>query len=144
MKFRSRRSEEPEVMLIPMIDVMLVLLIFFVATTTFVRETGVDLELPTIDQAARPNDDRPIVLNIDATGRYALGEHPLAPQTDAALIAALREAKAAAGGNADVRVIISADRNTPHQYVVTALDAAGKAGLGSIGIAALPRDGAAP
>ena len=44
MKFRARRSEEPEVMLIPMIDVMLVLLIFFVATTTFVRETGVDLD----------------------------------------------------------------------------------------------------
>lgn len=139
MKFRARRSEEPEVMLIPMIDVMLVLLIFFVATTTFVRETGVDLELPTIDQPARPHDDRPLVLNIDAAGHYALGDTPLAQQTEAALLAALRAAKASAG--TDVRLILSADRNTPHQYVVTALDLAGKAGIGSIGIAALPKDG---
>lgn len=142
MKFRARRSEEPEVMLIPMIDVMLVLLIFFVATTTFVRETGVDLELPSIDQPVRPHEDRPLVLNIDASGRYALGDTPLAQQTEAALLAALREAKANAG--ADTRLIISADRNTPHQYVVTALDLAGKAGLGSIGIAALPKDGPQP
>ncbi len=137
MKFRQRPREEPEILLIPMIDVMLVLLIFFVATTTFIRESRLAVELPEAGQQPQAAEETAIELVIDPGGRYAIGAAGEAAAGDAAALRTLLER--ALAGKSGARLLIRADARTPHQAVVSAMDAAGQLGVRAIGIAALPR-----
>jgi biopolymer transport protein ExbD len=131
VNFRPRREDKPELNLIPMIDVLIVLLIFLVLTTTFSREAALHIRLP---EAAAPDhaEEKGLEVVIDAEGRYVIDRHQVVnDQTDTLKRALL----AAAADNKDPLVIISADEKTPHGAVVKALDAASQLGFVHISIA---------
>lgn len=129
MNFRTRRSDEPEINLIPFIDVLLVVLIFLMLSTTYSKFTEMQLTLPSAD--VQPMRDRPreVVVSIAADGRYAVDKTALEDRSIDAIAAALA---GAAPAGADSVVIISADAAAPHQAVVSAMEAARRAGLSQI------------
>jgi biopolymer transport protein ExbD len=142
MNFRPhRRREEPEINLIPFIDVLLVILIFLMLSTTYSRFTELQLNLPAAD--AEPMRQRPaeIVVAIGSDGRTLLDRKPVDGRSVELLAAELR---AAAAGRNDVLLIISADALATHQSVVNVLDAARRAGLARLSFAARTGDSAAP
>ena len=138
MNFRRLRREEPEINLIPFIDVLLVILIFLMLSTTYSRFTELQLKLPSAD--AEPMRERPgeIVIAISSDGRYALNRRPVEGRSVDVLSA---ELKAAAAGRADTVLIISADAMAAHQSVINVLDAARRAGLPRLTFAAQTGDG---
>lgn len=125
MKLRHSKKEPPEVNITPLIDVVFLLLIFFMVSTTFQREAELSIELPEASSKALAHEER-IEVAIDASGRYYVDGKQLLnrqPQT-------LRQAlKKASEGRQGAPVVISADANTPHQSVVTVMDAARQLGL---------------
>lgn len=127
---RGRQREEPEINLIPMIDVLLVILIFMMVTTTFSQFAELQINLPTA-QAEKPQD-KPISVNVavDATGRYVVNGKPFVGQNVDSLSLELKRAAGAAAK--DPVVIISADANATHQAVVNVMEAARQAGLSRI------------
>lgn len=131
MNFRrgGSRHEEPEVNLIPMIDVLLVIVIFLSVTTTYSRFSELQINLPKAD-AERPLD-RPeqISVAVDASGRYVVNKTPVAFTTVDGLAV---ELKRAAGETADPVIIINADANATHQSVIQVMEAARVAGFGRI------------
>lgn len=129
MNFRSRRTEEPEINLIPFIDVLLVILIFLMLTTTYSKFTELQLTLPTADTEQMRDRPKEVVISIAADGRYAIDKTALEDRTVDAIASALAGA-APAGTNSIV--IISADAAAPHQAVVSAMEAARRAGLTQI------------
>jgi biopolymer transport protein ExbD len=133
MKFSRRRPDEPEINLIPFIDVLLVVLIFLMLTTTYSRFTELQVNLPAAD--AEPLRERPaeIIVAVAADGRYAVNRQAVDGRSVELLSTALA---AAAGGRADTVVIISADATAVHQSVVNVLDAARRAGLSRVTFAA--------
>ena len=126
MKFSRRRLEEPEINLIPFIDVLLVVLIFLMLSTTYSKFTELQVNLPTAD--AEKLRDRPteIIVAVSGDGRYAVNRNTVDGRSVEALSAALA---AAAAGRSDAVVIVSADAASAHQSVVNVLDAARRAGL---------------
>lgn len=135
MKLRRARFDEPEVNIAPLIDVVFLLLIFFMVTATFVHEQRIDVSLPVAESGhAIKHHDR-VQVTIDAAGRYAVDGRPAGAGT-AALERALA---AAAGGHAQTpRLLIRADGRATHQAVVTVMDAAARLGFGHISMAAMP------
>ncbi len=136
MRFgRGARNDEPEINLIPFIDVLLVVLIFLMLSTTYGKFTEMQLRLPVAD--AEPQRERPkeVVVAVSADGRYAVGGAPLAGHGVEDVAAALGAA-AMAGGGKDAMVVVSADANATHQSVVTVLEAARRAGLAQLTFAA--------
>ncbi|MEY2620009.1 MAG: hypothetical protein RL522_3011 [Pseudomonadota bacterium] len=133
MKFRSRPRHEPEINLIPFIDVLLVVLIFLMLSTTYSKFTELQLRLPVADAQAARDHPRELIVAVSADGRYVINRTPLAGRNVDAVAAALSEA---ARDHKDVTVIISADASSPHQAVVTVLEAARRSGLGQITFAA--------
>ncbi|MEG2279825.1 MAG: biopolymer transporter ExbD [Comamonas sp.] len=129
MNFRPRRTEEPEINLIPFIDVLLVVLIFLMLSTTYSKFTELQLTLPTADTEKMRDRPREVVISIAADGRYAIDKNALEDRSVDAIASALAGA-APAGG--DSIVIISADAAAPHQSVVSAMEAARRAGLTQI------------
>ena len=126
MKFRRAFIEEPEVNLIPLIDVMLVVLIFLAVSTTYSRFTQLQIELPSAD-AERPQTRlQEIQVAVTADGRFAI-DKALVPMTDPESLAELL--RAAAQGNSSPLIVINADAQAPHQAVVTVMEAARMAGL---------------
>jgi biopolymer transport protein ExbD len=122
MNFRRVRArDEPEINFIPLIDVLLVILIFVLVTTTYSRISELQITLPEAD--AEQQKQRPAELNvgIDAGGRYAINKQVFKFSTVAALAEALRQA---AQGSNDPIIVISADANTTHQSVVHVMEAA--------------------
>ncbi len=133
MKFSRRRLEEPEINLIPFIDVLLVVLIFLMLSTTYSRFTELQINLPAADAEKlqqRPNE---VLVAVAADGRYAVNKKPVDGRSIELLTA---ELVAAAGGRPDTVVIISADALAAHQAVVNVLDAARRAGLARLTFAA--------
>jgi biopolymer transport protein ExbD len=132
MKFRHRRSEEPEINLIPFIDVLLVILIFLMLSTTYSKFTELQVNLPTAN--AEKLKDRPteIIVAVAADGRYAINKQLVDGRTPELLAAALR---AAANGNSDAVVIVSADAAAAHQSVINVMDGARRAGLNRLSFA---------
>lgn len=132
MNFRPRRSEEPEVSLIPLVDTVLVLLVFFMLTTTFDRQAEFKIQLP--EASATPSDPpaQAIEIGITAQGSYLVNGKPLVNDRVDTLKRAI---ESVAQGRTDLPLIISADAKTPHQAVVTAMDAAGQAGFAHLSIA---------
>jgi len=133
MNFRKHRSEEPEINLIPFIDVLLVVLIFLMLSTTYSKFTELQVNLPTAD-ADKPRD-RPaeIIVSVASDGRYAVNGKALDGRSVELLGAELR---AAAGTLKDPVVIVSADATAAHQAVINVLDAARRAGLARLTFAA--------
>ena len=129
MNFRNRRTEEPEINLIPFIDVLLVILIFLMLTTTYSKFTEMELTLPSADTEQLRDRPKEVIVSIAADGRYAVGKDALQDRSVEGIASALTR-HAPAGK--DSIVIISADANAPHQSVVSAMEAARRAGLSQI------------
>jgi biopolymer transport protein ExbD len=131
MRLQSpKRKEEPDIILVPFIDVVLMLLIFFIITTTFDRQAELGIELPRAStETARV--EKSLELGIDATGRYFVNGQPLQETSLDALKAALQRFVT---GAEKPPLTISADGKTPHQAVVTAMDAAGQVGFERLSI----------
>lgn len=125
---RGAHREEPEMNLVPLIDVLLVTIIFLVVTTTYSKYSELQINLPTAD-ANRAND-RPEQINIGITaqGRYVVNQTPTSGEP--AVLAA--ELKRAAGGNPDPMIVINADAGSDFQQVVNAMEASRLAGYGRI------------
>ena len=129
INFRKRRTEEPEINLIPFIDVLLVILIFLMLTTTYSKFTEMELTLPSSDTEQLRDRPKEVIVSIAADGRYAVGKDALQDRSVEGIASALTR-HAPAGK--DSIVIISADANAPHQSVVSAMEAARRAGLSQI------------
>ena len=131
MKFRRRRRHDVSVELTPLIDVVFLLLIFFMVSTTFVRETQLKIDLPEATAEALDRAPESIVLLVSANGDYAVDDRLLINNEIDTLIRALREVS---GGDQSRRIIINADAESSHQSVVRAMDAAGQLGMTKISI----------
>jgi biopolymer transport protein ExbD len=126
---RGSFREEPEINLVPFIDVLIVIVIFLAVTTTYSRYSEMQINLPTAD-ASRPVD-RPNQINVgvSASGQYMINRSAVAFTTPEALAAELQRA---ANGQADPVIIINADATTTHQSVINVMEAARVAGYGKI------------
>jgi biopolymer transport protein ExbD len=133
MKFGRRRLDEPEINLIPFIDVLLVVLIFLMLSTTYSRFTELQINLPAAEAEKLRERPAEIVVAVAADGRYAVNRRAIDGRSVEQLTAAL---VAAAGGREDTVVIVSADALAAHQTVVNVLDAARRAGLSRLTFAA--------
>jgi biopolymer transport protein ExbD len=134
MRFSSnQRDEEPELNLIPFIDVLLVVLIFLMLSTTYSRFTELQVSLPTANAEKLQERPREIIVAVSSDGRYAINRTAVEGRDVATLTALL---SAAAQGKADAMIIISADALAPHQTVINVLDAARRAGLAKVTFAA--------
>ncbi len=132
MNLRPRRREDPEINLISLIDVLLVLLIFFMVSTTFQQEGRVKVQLPQASRIPVPRGTHePLVVAITAEGRYRVNEHALPDGDPETLRAALLTQAGANRGPLTIR----ADGRATHQAVVTAMDVAGKLGFTQLNIA---------
>lgn len=140
MNLRPRRREDPELNLVPMIDVVLVLLIFFMIATSLRRESALELRLPEASGLPMPGDVTMLDVSIDAEGRYAVNGQALDPVDAATLKERL---KTLAGGRA-LPLTLRADGRTPHQAVVTVLEVAGQLGLQQLTIATVNAPPATP
>jgi biopolymer transport protein ExbD len=128
VNFRKRTpSVEPEINLIPFIDVLLVVLIFLMLTTTWSRLTEINMTLPLAD--AQKQKDRPqqIVLTVSAQGQYAVNKSPIDGTSVGALAAVLGPL-----ASKEATLVISADAKANHQSVVNAMEAARRSGLSQI------------
>ena len=133
MRFSRRRPEEPEINLIPFIDVLLVILIFLMLSTTYSRLTELQVALPTADADKVRERPAQIVVSVTADGRYSVDRQAVDGRSADRLADAM---KAAAAGRQDVVVIVSADALAVHQSVINVLDAARRAGLPRLSFAA--------
>lgn len=132
MNFRRRRRDEVGVDLTPLIDVVFLLLIFFMVSTTFIRETQLKIDLPEASGELQEVEEDVIEITVDRRGDYAVNERLLVNNEMDTLLRALREA--VAERDPSTRVIITADANAAHQAVVRAMDAAGQVGLSRVSI----------
>ena len=139
MRFSRRRLEEPEINLIPFIDVLLVVLIFLMLSTTYSRFTELRINLPAADAEKLRERPGEVVVSVSSDGRYAVNRQAVDGRSVELLSA---ELAAAAAGRPDTVVIISADAMTAHQAVVNVLDAARRAGLSRLTFAAQTANGA--
>jgi len=125
MKFRTTENEEPELNLVPLIDVLLMTLIFLIVTTTFSKESQLKIKLPEASSEVEAVTNA-LTVTIDPRGQYFINEKQLIRATPAALRNALLQA---AGGKKDPGIVIYADAKTPHQSVVSVMDAARRLGF---------------
>ena len=133
MKFSRRRPDEPEINLIPFIDVLLVILIFLMLTTTYSKFTELQVNLPAADADKLRERPLEVVVAVSADGRYAVNRKPVEGRSVEMLTI---EIAAAAGGRSDTVVVVSADALAAHQTVVNVLDASRRAGLARLTFAA--------
>jgi len=133
MSFGLHSREEPEINLIPFIDVLLVVLIFLMLSTTYSKFTEMQLRLPTADTDAQRNYPKELIVTVSSDGRYAVNKTALPDHGVDALADALT---AASEGNKEAVVIISADAIATHQSVISVMEAARRAGLMHITFAA--------
>ena len=127
MNLRGMRvREDPEINFIPLIDVLLVILIFLMVTTTYQRVAELQITLPEADAEAVKQRPKEVNVGIDAQGRYVIDKNVFTFTTVGALGTMLRQA---AGDAKDPVVIINADANATHQSVIHVMEAARQAGL---------------
>ena len=132
MNLQRSDPDEPEVNLTPLIDVVFLLLIFFMVSTTFEHQSRIQIELPEATAEATKPDDESLEIIIDAQGRFFLGEQQVVNTELKTLKGAISKA---VGEREGLPVIIRADAKTPHQAVITALDATSQLGLTRISLA---------
>ncbi|MFI3156322.1 MAG: biopolymer transporter ExbD [Methylococcaceae bacterium] len=139
MKFQRKKRENVDITLISMIDVLFVLLLFFMVSTTFNQHTEVNIKLPEAEGTEAEEHPKMVSLMIDADGIYSLigddgAPHQLADQNRAGL---KQELSKLAENSKDVPFVINADDKTPNKAVMTALDIAGQVGFSHITFATL-------
>lgn len=132
MNFRQRRNEEPEISLTPLIDVVFLLLIFFMVSTTFIKDTEIKIDLPEATAEPQEQERNTVSVIVDVEGRYFVEGRLLVNRQVETLREALEQSAKDAKG---VTVLISADAQTPHQAVITAMDAARQAGILHVSLA---------
>ena len=135
MKVGGNREDEPEINLIPLIDVLFCLILFLVLTTSFNQRAALRLQLPQSSAVAVPDAQPPLLILVDVEGRYFVGNTEVTRRDVGTLKAAIAQA---AGGDHTRPVVLRADGRTPHQSVVTAMDALGQLGFTRLSIATNP------
>jgi biopolymer transport protein ExbD len=141
MNFRSRQKEEPEINLIPFIDVLLVILIFLMLSTTYSKFTEMQIKLPAADVDAQRDYPKEVLVSVSSEGDYSVNKQAVGGRSLAELVSAL-ESGAKAGK--DSVVIINADATAKHQAVITVMEAARRAGLTQITFATQPTQNGSP
>ena len=136
----DRRRDDFEINVIPLIDVLLSLLMFFVLTTTFVQHSRMQVTLPKASAEERDVQQPVLTVMIDRDGRFYVGSDEVMGEGIEPLKRMLEQN---AGDRRDGQVVIRADAMTPHQYVVTAMDALGQLGFTKLSIATTPTEAAA-
>jgi biopolymer transport protein ExbD len=131
----GRVPDEPEINLVSLIDVVFCLIIFLVVTTTFDQRSALKLVLPTSQANTEVDPGEPITLLVDAEGRFFIGNNEVLKRDVASLKDAIVQV---AGTDRERPVVLRADARTPHQSVITAMDALGQAGFTRISIATTP------
>ena len=130
MQFRSRqRREEPEINLIPLIDVLLVILIFLMITTTYSRYTELQIQLPTAEAERAQQRPQEIVVSVSSRGVYSVNKQVLEQKDVTSLADQLRAAAGPNTGGQPPVVIVNADAQATHQAVINVMEAARLAGL---------------
>ena len=132
MNFRHRSREEPEINLIPFIDVLLVVLIFLMLSTTYSKFTELQVKLPEANAEAQRDRPKEIIVAVSADGRYAVNKTAVEGRTLESLTQALGATTRALAGGKDTVLIISADASAAHQSVITVMEAARRSGLSQI------------
>ncbi len=132
MKFQRRIQEELQINLTPLIDVVFLLLIFFMVSTTFTHETRLSVNLPEADGAPVQESPRQIEISVSQNGTYAIDGRVLVNSELSTLMQGLEEV---AEGDRDVSLILIADADATHQAVVRAMDAIGQSGFSRLSIA---------
>jgi biopolymer transport protein ExbD len=130
MRFRRSRQEEVNVNITPLIDVVFLLLIFFMVTTTFTRETQLQIDLPESQSQLAAEDQKPIEILVDRIGTYAINDQVLIKHDIESLKRALKELS----GNSKTPIVITADAEAPHQSFIVALDAVAQLGFSKVSI----------
>jgi biopolymer transport protein ExbD len=125
---RGYHREAPEINLIPLIDVLLVILIFLMVTTTYARYSELKINLPSAAGEASQQKPQSIQISVDPAGRYQINEQ----NVDATIEALVKAMSGIAKGNADMVVVINADAKATHQSVINVMEAARQAGLARI------------
>lgn len=133
MELRHSKKEDPEISLTGLIDVVFLLLIFFMVSTTFEHQAVLKVDLPEAQNVSTPeNQPDSFELVIDANGQFYLNDRQLVDARASTINAALVEA---AGDNRDVPIVLRADAETPHHFVVTAMDVTAQLGFRRLSIA---------
>lgn len=133
MNLQSRSREEPEVNLTSLIDVVLLLLVFFMVSTSFVKETEISLRLPQAEAQTEPSAEPDgLEIMVTQTGGYLVNGRALVNNERGTLRSAIERT---IGESRDLPVVIRADAQATHQAVVTAMDVAGQLGFVQISIA---------
>lgn len=131
MKFKRQPVEAVEINLASMLDVIFILLIFFMVSMTFTKEAHLTIDLPEASATASESDVQSLEILISSTGEYSVNNKKLINQQLDTLKRALQKEK---GQSDKLPVIITADAKTPHEAVVRAMDAAGQLGLVNLSI----------
>mgnify|MGYP006072202935 FL=1 len=126
MQFKRQKDGEVSVNLTPLIDVVFLLLIFFMVSTTFTKETHLSLDLPEATGEEKIDQPQQIEILIDAGGQYVIDGRSLVSTNIETLMKAL---ETIANGDTTRPLVITADASTPHQAVISAMDAAGQLGF---------------
>ncbi len=135
MNFRTRSRDEPEINLIPFIDVLLVVLIFLMLSTTYSKFTELQIRLPVADVDAQRDHPKELLVTVSSDGVYSVNAVAVPGASTEILASALL---AAAKAGKDSVVIINADASAKHQAVITVMEAARRAGLNQITFATQP------
>jgi biopolymer transport protein ExbD len=132
MNLQPGDTDEPDVNLTPLIDVVFLLLIFFMVSTTFEHQSRIQVELPEASAEPTTPEAESLEIIVDAQGRYFIGEEQVVNTQLKTLMGAITKV---IGDRTDMPVIVRADANSPHQSVVTVLDATSQLGLTRISLA---------
>jgi biopolymer transport protein ExbD len=141
MNFRKRTREEPEINLIPFIDVLLVVVIFLMLSTTYSKFTELQVNLPVANTEAARDYPKEIIVAVSSDGRYSINKTVIQSRSLDAVATALLAANPPSKDSKDMVLIISADASASHQSVILVMEAARRAGLSHITFATQSANG---
>ncbi|MDI9347189.1 MAG: biopolymer transporter ExbD [Methylacidiphilales bacterium] len=132
MKFTNKKPQTPRIDLTSLVDVVFMLLVFFVLTTTFEKQAGLSIQLPKAISSPLRSDLKKIYIQIDTKGKIYLDGRIVQPQATEALVKAMRQEMISDSGS--YQIMIQADARAPHQSVVQTIAASNTLKVGAIGI----------
>lgn len=142
MNLKPRRAEDPDVNLVSLIDVVLMIVVFFMLSSTFVDESSIRIRLPEVSATdGTPPAGEPIVISVTASGGYRVNGRELINSSPETLRIAVQRV---AGDDREATVTLRADGRATHQSVVTAMDVVGRLGFRQLDIATVPATSQAP